>query len=140
VFGHPEQDTWVVDAPITVDETDEKGFKMRVARADEPAGKASQTEVEVLTRGYYNLEGIFKGSPISRVLLRPLTGRRHQIRVHLQLSGYPIVGDSAYANDKDSHRMFLLAHELVVPLPDRPLHVTLPEPFAWQMALSSSKV
>ena len=73
VFGHPEQDTWVVDAPITVDETDEKGFKMRVAAVDEPAGKSSQTEVEVLTRGYYNLEGAFKGKPISKVLLRPLT-------------------------------------------------------------------
>lgn len=41
--------------------------------------------------------GTFRGLPISKVLLRPVTGRRHQLRVHLQHVGHPIVGDFNYA-------------------------------------------
>ena len=92
--------------------------------------------LQVLARGHIALEGAYKGHAASRVLLRPLTGRRHQIRVHLQQSGYPIVGDAAYSEDGDSHRMFLLAHELYVPLKERPLDLHLAEPPAWKRALT----
>ncbi len=49
------------------------------------AGKPSQTVLTTVLRG-----------PISLVLLRPLTGRTHQLRVHLAAAGHPIVGDARY--------------------------------------------
>jgi tRNA pseudouridine32 synthase/23S rRNA pseudouridine746 synthase len=51
----------------------------------------------------------------SRVLLRPLTGRTHQLRVHLAAIGHPIVGDTLYAPDevaRASTRLLLHAHTL----------------------------
>lgn len=64
------------------------------------------------------------------------TGRTHQIRVHAQHVGYPIVGDEKYG-DKEfnawyrgigGHRLFLHAHSITVPLDyyETPLHITAP--------------
>jgi tRNA pseudouridine32 synthase/23S rRNA pseudouridine746 synthase len=36
-------------------------------------------------------------SPTSRLELQPITGRSHQLRVHLQALGHPILGDALYA-------------------------------------------
>eukprot|EP00242_Pyramimonas_sp_CCMP2087_P015273 CAMPEP_0198221004 /NCGR_PEP_ID=MMETSP1445-20131203/81767_1 /TAXON_ID=36898 /ORGANISM="Pyramimonas sp., Strain CCMP2087" /LENGTH=402 /DNA_ID=CAMNT_0043898969 /DNA_START=97 /DNA_END=1305 /DNA_ORIENTATION=+ len=135
VFGHPQADRWTVDAPITKDQHCPKGFKMKIAEDGED-GKQSQTQIEVLVRGHIALEGPHKGKPASKVLIRPLSGRRHQIRLHLQKSGHSIIGDNAYSDDRDSHRMFLLAHRLYVPLKDRSLDLAVPEPAAWERALS----
>jgi 23S rRNA pseudouridine1911/1915/1917 synthase len=47
--------------------------------------------------------------------IKPITGRTHQIRVHLAASGYPIVGDSRYGRRKPKircPRLFLHAHRL----------------------------
>ena len=49
--------------------------------------------------------------------IRPVTGRTHQIRVHLSASGYPIVGDPRYGQRKPklkSPRLFLHAHRISV--------------------------
>ena len=54
----------------------------------------------------------------SWLVLKPLTGRTHQIRVHLAWLGYPIVGDHLYNQATDKHpvqRMMLHCHKLVVP-------------------------
>ncbi len=48
--------------------------------------------------------------------LRPRTGRMHQLRVHLQAVGHPIVGDRAYGGPAAS-RLMLHAERLVVPHP-----------------------
>ena len=56
---------------------------------DQDRGKPSQTRWRVLSR-----------DPVagtSRLELAPLTGRSHQIRVHLQARGHPILGDALYA-------------------------------------------
>ncbi len=63
----------------------------RMVRVDED-GKASRTGYRVLER--------FKGC--SLVLAMPETGRTHQIRVHCQYAGHPIVGDPKYANNSRS--------------------------------------
>jgi len=55
----------------------------------------------------------------SLLLLAPLTGRTHQLRVHLAWIGYPIVGDSLYGRpgspEQAGPRMQLHCHRLVVP-------------------------
>ncbi len=62
-----------------------KRFSSRVER-----GKPAKTEYEIKKR--------FHGSDWSALLIeaRPITGRTHQIRVHLADQGYPILGDSLY--------------------------------------------
>jgi tRNA pseudouridine32 synthase/23S rRNA pseudouridine746 synthase len=47
----------------------------------------------------------------TRLLLQPLTGRSHQLRVHLQAIGHPIVGDALYAPpEMAAHRDRLMLH------------------------------
>lgn len=38
-----------------------------------------------------------QGQPVTRVKLIPITGRSHQLRVHMQYLGHPIIGDTLYA-------------------------------------------
>ena len=53
------------------------------------------------------------------VILKPLTGRTHQLRVHLSWIGHPIVGDSLYGKptspDQVADRLMLHAHKLTLP-------------------------
>jgi 23S rRNA-/tRNA-specific pseudouridylate synthase len=62
------------------------------------------------------------GGPVTRVSLCPLTGRRHQLRVHMALLGHAIVGDqtyqtTAYPNDeKLIDRMCLHSSSLEIPV------------------------
>ena len=59
-------------------------------------------------------------SNISRVELHPLTGRSHQLRVHMQAIGHPILGDDLYADSGSRHaaaRLLLHATELTLPHP-----------------------
>jgi tRNA pseudouridine32 synthase / 23S rRNA pseudouridine746 synthase len=60
---------------------------------DPAAGKLSHTEYRVLkeTRGLSLLE------------IHLLTGRKHQIRVHLSEKGHPVVGDRKYGRGNDTH-------------------------------------
>ena len=82
VFGTPPGVSGIIDAAI--------GRKplpslLREVRED---GKPSRTEYRVLERcdGYSRLE------------LRPLTGRTHQLRVHCAYMGWPILGDPQYGS------------------------------------------
>lgn len=77
--GNPAEDCWRVDAPIG------KLNKFRYGVLT--PGKESATEFRVIARG----QGAFL------VEARPLTGRTHQIRVHLYHAGFPIIGDTAYS-------------------------------------------
>ena len=62
----------------------------------------------------------------SLIEARPLTGRTHQIRVHTQVAGHPILGDEKYGDEKANRlmrqyglkRLFLHACGLSVPLAD----------------------
>ncbi|XP_059050322.1 RNA pseudouridylate synthase domain-containing protein 1-like [Achroia grisella] len=87
--------------------------------------RRAHTRVLVLETGFYNEE------PVSVVLLKPITGRRHQLRVHCSALGHTILGDYTYSNTIDSspHRMFLHATRLVLPLQQGPLDIQTSEPF-----------
>jgi tRNA pseudouridine32 synthase/23S rRNA pseudouridine746 synthase len=52
-------------------------------------GKAAQTEYQVLE---------YAADNTARVLLKPITGRSHQLRVHMLAMGHPILGDRFYAS------------------------------------------
>ena len=46
--------------------------------------------------------GRFRGEPITLVEARPLSGRQHQIRVHLACHGHPVLGDKLYGIDEQA--------------------------------------
>lgn len=56
-----------------------------------------------------------QGQPVTRVKLTPITGRSHQLRVHMQYLGHPIIGDTLYATPEQqqlSSRLCLHAERL----------------------------
>jgi len=128
VFGHvptpaDSNNTLFIDAPIEKDPTSD--FRMRIG----PDGKAAQTQVQVLERGYLNLQGPHFNAPVSKLRLKPITGRRHQLRVHTLSLGHGIVGDT-YAEDWSTYRLMLHAHKLFLPIsPRKQLYLETPDPF-----------
>eukprot|EP01080_Neovahlkampfia_damariscottae_P001275 gene1275-11362_t len=107
VFGHIKEDKFEIDEKIGEDENDERGFRMTITKN----GRDSLTKGVVLSRGIY-----LKNQKVTKVLLHPHTGRRHQLRVHMKYIGYPIVGDYTYASDDESTRMMLHAWKLKLKL------------------------
>ncbi|XP_053550342.1 RNA pseudouridylate synthase domain-containing protein 1 [Bombina bombina] len=87
--------------------------------------KPCQTDLIVLQHGLY------KGDQVTKVLLQPLTGRTHQLRVHCSSLGHPIVGDYTYSfkMDSDPYRMMLHAYYLRIPTESELIEVTAPDPF-----------
>ncbi|KAI7871423.1 pseudouridine synthase [Spinellus fusiger] len=127
VQGHLPLDKYHVDKPIGED----PGHDFRMAIV--PGGQSAQTEIKVLQRGDYcykeEATGEEKKIKVSKVELFPVTGRRHQLRVHLQDLGYPIVGDYNYeAKYTDTFRMMLHAYKIVLPLKE-PVCVQTIDPF-----------
>jgi tRNA pseudouridine32 synthase/23S rRNA pseudouridine746 synthase len=85
VFGQVEQDKGEIDLPIAVD-WDNRPRQIICAQR----GKQALTRYEVLSRE----------SDRSRLLLKPVTGRSHQLRIHLRELGHPILGCDMYAHDE----------------------------------------
>jgi len=111
--GWIPEDAMTIDLPI---ERLEPDSFTRVVRED---GKPSRTEVRVLERL------CIAGRRITRVQLSPVTGRTHQLRVHLSHIGFPILGDPRYASVQSSETSQLLrisflqlfAREMTLPHP-----------------------
>lgn len=89
VFGHPAWDRKTMDYPIRYRREFEES-RVRLMQAVHPEGKPCFTEAVVLERFEQG------GRPFSLVECQPLTGRMHQIRVHLSAEGFPLVGDKIY--------------------------------------------
>lgn len=87
--------------------------------------KTAFTRLLVLQKGFYD------GFPTTKVLLKAVTGRRHQLRVHCSLLGHTIVGDFTYSNGKDilPYRMFLHSHRLILPTALENIDVCAGDPF-----------
>ena len=85
VWGVVNTDTGTIDAPIGRDSNDRK--KMAVTASN---SKESVTNFKVIER--------FKDTTLLELVLE--TGRTHQIRVHMNYIGYPIVNDSVYGRRK----------------------------------------
>ncbi|KAL9644490.1 hypothetical protein ABK040_009354 [Willaertia magna] len=71
------------------------------------------TKYTVLGYGKDNLNNDF-----TKVLLQPLTGRKHQLRLHMNFIGHSIIGDEMYDNlrNENDNRMMLHAFYLFVPI------------------------
>lgn len=73
----------------------------------ENGGQNAKTKINVIKR--------FEEKNISLLKIQLFTGRTHQIRVHLSLEGFPIIGDSLYgAEDQPVERQFLHAFQLIL--------------------------
>jgi RluA family pseudouridine synthase len=142
VSGSPPEDLFTIDLPLAPDPR--RPGTMGVAPK---RGKQSRTDIEVVQR--------FRGYTFLHC--RPVTGRTHQIRVHLQRSGLPILADSLYygqplllSDIKRAYRpkpgeeerpliprLALHAHQLTLrhPVTDTDITITSPMPKHFAVAL-----
>jgi len=104
----PVRDEWsVIDAPLMAD------WPRRPLQKVDAAGKPSVTRWRVL---HSSAPPVPAGAAdATHVLLEPLTGRSHQLRVHLLSIGHPILGDALYGSAEiqaRAPRLLLHASEL----------------------------
>ncbi|WPH12475.1 RluA family pseudouridine synthase [Variovorax paradoxus] len=86
----PVQAEWsVIDAPLMAD------WPNRPLQKVDPAGKPSLTRWRALSSSSSAPDGKMQAT---HLLLEPLTGRSHQLRVHLLSIGHPILGDALYGS------------------------------------------
>ena len=83
VYGGPVEQEGIIDAPIA------RRPLPSLLRYVNQEGKPSLTEFTVLERN----------ADTTKLALRPVTGRTHQLRVHCAHMGYPILGDPQYGNE-----------------------------------------
>jgi 23S rRNA pseudouridine1911/1915/1917 synthase len=115
VHGHPERDAWNCNAPLLRAGTVEQSAIWLRQRAH-PEGAPSETRFATVSRFWLG-ERRF-----ALVAAEPVTGRMHQIRVHLAETGHPIVGDKIYGPSPDCYLEFIetgwtprLAERLLLP-------------------------
>jgi len=110
VGGAPEGDAGEIDLALgRLDAA--RGWWMR----PDPLGLPSRTSWRVLGRGRDA-----SGGDLAFLELTPHTGRTHQLRVHCQASGWPILGDPIYGHGKrdGAPPLHLHARKIVVPMQD----------------------
>ena len=109
VFSGPEADHGTIDAPIA------RKPLPSLLRGIHPDGNPSVTEYEVL----------YRDQQWSKLALRPITGRTHQLRLHCAHLGFPILGDPQYGSPDsiafsqglELHSQLLCAKSLELPHP-----------------------
>lgn len=118
VEGRLEMQSGEIDLPLLCDWPNRPKQKVDFA-----TGKHSLTRYRLLAHG--------AATGTTRVELEPVTGRTHQLRVHLAAIGHPILGDALYGSEGGAERLLLHASELsfVHPLSGEPLALASEPPF-----------
>ncbi|WNI51426.1 RluA family pseudouridine synthase [Enterobacter asburiae] len=124
--GHVENDEGIIDAPIAKDPA---LFPLMSICARN--GKPARSRYRVVERFYQST-----GLPLTRVKLIPETGRTHQLRIHCQQLGHPILGCDLYGGleapgAEDAPRLMLHASELnfIHPVSGEPVNARHAAPF-----------
>lgn len=116
VWGQLSPEKGLVDLPLICDWPNRPKQKVCFE-----TGKAAQTEWQVLERNTQSC----------RVQLKPITGRSHQLRVHMLALGHPILGDNFYANPEAkalASRLLLHAERLTITHPSFGNSMTFKQP------------
>lgn len=119
VWGHVVDDAGHINLPLICDWPNRP-----LQKIDHEIGKPAQTDWNVLGRSKVS----------TYVKLSPITGRSHQLRVHMRELGHPILGDRLYAPKaafEAANRLMLHAHTLAFRHPDggEPVSYTAQSPF-----------
>lgn len=118
VWGRVEPAEGEIDLPLALDPDNKPRH-----RVDHVHGRQAKTRWQVIERGGHS----------TRLRLFPLTGRTHQLRVHMKALGHPILGDDFYAEGealRAANRLLLHAEQLSFRHPDgRAVSFTAPCPF-----------
>lgn len=101
VQGVPKEPKAKIDLPIGRNPSKPSTFRVH------PSGKPAITYYEMLA----------SNGRESLLLLKPETGRTHQLRVHLQYLNLPILGDRVYGSAKSADRLYLHALRLEITTP-----------------------
>ena len=88
--------------PKVILSTDKKSWWGKI----DPQGQQAFTQYTVLQRS----------ATATLVKLIPITGRTHQLRIHMQAIGHPIVGDEIYGIKNEKQSLCLHCAEMEVPL------------------------
>ncbi|MDJ0034980.1 bifunctional tRNA pseudouridine(32) synthase/23S rRNA pseudouridine(746) synthase RluA [Pantoea allii] len=106
IWGHPAHEKGVVDLPLICDWPNRPKQKVCFE-----TGKSAQTDYQVIE---------YREDNSARVVLKPITGRSHQLRVHMLALGHPILGDGFYAHPEAkamAERLLLHAESLTITHP-----------------------
>jgi tRNA pseudouridine32 synthase / 23S rRNA pseudouridine746 synthase len=105
VVGHMAKDEGVIDLPIMRDyqfppyvriSTDDHQRALLHLDAEQVGKKLLELPKDSLTKYKVVSREEFKGFPVTRVTLTSISGRYHQLNVHMAAFGHPIVGDKIY--------------------------------------------
>lgn len=111
VSGHVEKDSGMIDLPLMRDyefppymrvSTDEHQRALIGLTPEEVGKKLLELPKDSLTKYEVVAREEFEGQPVTRVALTSISGRTHQLNVHLAAFGHPIVGDTTYGIGGDA--------------------------------------
>lgn len=116
VEGRPKLDEAMIDLPLA------RNIKHPTTFVVDANGKPAQTYYKVIKTAEAKNPETGQVEILTLLELRPTTGRTHQLRVHLNYLGTPILGDRVYGNSPANTklRLFLHASELGITIPGQP--------------------